>query len=269
MIRAVINFLLYQTKVELVITSYLLTLLIYMLVVFILKRRHHKSLGIYMLKRRDMFSAITYIILGTYLVAACLVKAVIENIHIYLGIMFLAALAVNYLYVMGYSFKKFKDFEFSDVSDAYDEIVDYCSANDSITDYMTSYVKYLGCVDEDEVNGMKFRDFTKNWLSCIKDYLDERIKTIDYIEMVKDKKILYQYIKDKVSKESLWYINDNIDDFVEKLLYNEEVVLTNGSRIIPIASKRFTCLVYVVGNGSIEDIDRNFMVNTYCIMSLL
>jgi hypothetical protein len=222
-----------------------------------------------MLKHRDTFCGITYIILGIYLVAGCMVMTVIQNILIYLGCMFATAIAVNYLFILNYGLKKFKDFEFSDVSDAYEEIVEYCSANDSITEYLTSYISYLSCIDEDEINSKNFRVFTTNWLSCIKDYLDDRIKTIDYIEMVENKKILFNYVKDKVSKESLWYINDNINDFVEKLLNKEEVVLTKCSRIIPISSKRFTCLIYVEGNASIEDFDRNFMVNTYCIMSLL
>lgn len=269
MIKALVNFFMYQTKVELLMCSFFLTLLVYMVIVFVLKQKNKKVLGIYMLKRKTLFCGITYLILITYLVIGCLVLKIVENIVVYLGCMLVAAIAVNLLFILGYGVKKVKDIEFADAVDVYDEIIEYTAINDLITDEMSSYVTYLGCVDEDEINNMDFKAFTSHWLACITEYLDQRIKEIDYIELNKNRIVLFNYVSNIVSRYKLWYDKTNVDAFVTQLLKNEEVILTDSSRIIPIASKRFNCLVYVVGNKRIEDCDRSFIVNTYCTMALL
>lgn len=265
-----IKFFTVQTKLELFMAAYFLTLLAYMILVFMLKQKNKKSLSIFMLKRKNLLCGITYLILVFYLAAGCLVLKIINNILVYSGIMALAALAVNYLYVLGYGVKKIKDLEFSDIYDTYDEIVDYCSLADNITCHLTNFVSYLSCVEEDEINEYSFEQFNETWESLIQDYLKERIEKLDYLLLNKDKKVLFNYVKNLCV--DLWYEDEQINRFVESLMNGEEVILDAGKRLIPISSKRFSCLVFVQAKENskrVEDIDRNFIVNTYCIMSLL
>lgn len=269
MITKALWFFMYQSPIEHLMFMYFLSLLIYMFIVFVIKRKHKKSIGFFMFKYKDILCSITYLILGVFIVISCLTKKVIDNIFVYLGCMLAAAVVVNYLFILSYGIKKIKDIEFSEVADAYDDIIKYSDVNDKINEYISTFICYIKCVDEDKISDLNFRKFTCKWISFISDYLEKRIKQIDYIELNTDKSILKNYVRNIVSTEKLWYSERNINDFAEKLLNGKEVILTENSRIIPIEAKRFKCLVYVIGNDTIEDVDRNFIVNTYCIMCLL
>lgn len=267
--REIIRFFSTQSQVEKVLVFYFLTLLVYMVVVFVLKILHKKTLGVFMLKYKDIFSSITYGILCVYLIMGCMVWQVVNNLLIYLGGMLAAAIIVNYLFILGYNLKKFKDFEFSAVTDTYAEITEYCETSDRIMKNMADFVSYIHCLDEDDISDMNFEAFCSNWVSCIQDYLNDRISSIEYDLLVKNKAKILNYIKDKNEKECLWHSDTILDRFADKLLEGEEVVLTNNIRIIPILSKRYTCYIYVKGNSDIKDFDKYFLVNTFSILSLL
>lgn len=269
----IITFFQSQTKLELLFMTYFLTLLVYMAVVFFIKHRHRRNLLKFLLKYKDALCGITYLILAAYMVVGCLVIKVVENLIVYLGCMLMAAIVVNFLYILGYGIKKYKDIEFDSVNitEAYSETVKTIEMNDLISEWMSEFVSYMSVVDDDEneenISSLSFRDFTCTWLSYIHKYLDTRMKMIDYLELIQDKEILFNYVKQAATK--LWYKDEDFTEFVEMLVRGQEVVLTDNSRLIPIISKRYACLLHVVGNEVVTDTDRAFLINTYSIMSLL
>lgn len=263
-------FMSYQTKAEVFLSAFFLTLLVYMIIVFWIKQKHKKTISIFMLKRKNLLCGITYLVTVGYMAAGCLVLKILDNVLVYLGVMILAALAVNYLFILGYGVKKLKDLEFSDVTDTYSEITDYCELADRITGYISDFVSFLSCIDEDEIGGYSFELFNNTWSDMIQDYLKERINKLEYIRQNKDKKVLFNYIRNLCI--DMWYEDEQIKAFVEELCLGNEVILDASKRLIPITSKRFSCIIYIEANETtkqILDIDRNFIVNTYNIFSLL
>lgn len=267
--KAIIQFLINQAQVELVLMSYFVTLLIYMLIVFVLKKKNKKSLSIYLLKHKDTFYTITYAIFLIYVVAGCTVYHMVDNIVVYFGTMLVAAVLLNYLFILGYGLKKIKDVEFSEVTDTYNTLIEYTEISDELIVYMTDFINYIGCLDEDEISDLDFYSFCVKWIEFIQDYIKKRIKSYEYDSSRLDIESLANYIREKNSVHKLWYTDKAIKKFAEQLHNGEEVVLASNIRIIPLASKRFRGFVFVEGKKDLLDCDKFFLLNTFNILSLL
>lgn len=258
-----------QAQVELVLMSYFITLLIYMLIVFVLKKKNKKSLSIYLLKHKDTFCTITYVVFLFYVVAGCTVRYIVDNIVVYFGTMLVAAVLLNYLFILGYGLKRFKDIEFSAVTDIYDTLIEYTENSDKLVAYMTEFVNYIGCLDEDQISDLDFNSFCLRWIEFIQDYIRARIKSYEYDSSRLDVESLTNYIREKNSVHKLWYTEKAIKKFGENIYNGEEVVLASNIRIIPLSSKRFRGFVFVEGEKDLLDYDKFFLLNTFNILSLL
>lgn len=263
-IQKVVKFLLYQKPIELFLALFYLTLLVHMVIITVVKFFNR----VFMLKHKNMFCKITYVILILYLITGSMVLRIVTNPVTYMGCMFMSVMIVNYLFILGFGIKKFKDIEFTETMDSLQEVVDDGIVHDKITGYLNEFVHCVNVLDEDELD-LSFEGFTKFWIACISDYLDDRIKYFDYIEIGTDEEIIKRYIKNLVKKDNLWYKETDITKFVKDIMNNEQIILAEDCRIIPITTKRYRCLVYIVGHETLSDYDFSFITESYTILSLL
>lgn len=252
-----------QNNEELLLSGYFFALLLYVVIIFFLKRKNKKKIAMYMLKYRDIFLSITYIILGIFLVIGCLIYNIHQSLATYFGVMLAGAAAINYTYIIGV--KKYKDVEF-DIERTYENIIRNSEYKDYIMEVMSDCIDSMQCLS-DYIQVTSIYSFIQEWLNIIDEYVINTIKSIDYA-LISDKKIIINFIKNKVESEDLWYTSKEIEVFADNLLNYKEVILSESSRIIPICTKQYNFVLYIEGKDKIIDWDRIFLINTCTVFSI-
>lgn len=268
--KKVFELLQYQSKIELYMASFFLVIFIYLCIVFLLKSAYKGLPGTFLLKYRSLLCNITYLIVILYLMIGCFIRDFIDRMSVYIIILSITSVVVNYLCIQERGIKKFKDVEFESL-DNYYEVLNYLELNDMITEGLTDYCSYVTTLDDEDLPA-SYSEFTYFWLETIADYLNMRIKKIDFQQYKPDDNFLLEYFNNILRAENTWFSKKfSLNEYVKKIKSCESIQPTKNSIILRVDTKKFSTLLYIEAMNDLELCynDICYIVNTYKILSLV
>lgn len=258
----IIDFIQRQSKTELIMSSYIISWIIIILIIFLLKKRNKNIL----IRKLEFFQLITLLNTSIFLAITFLTKEMIQAPQFAYQLVICIIAAVIYSILNGFTLKSFKGVEFGNIenTETLKQLLNYVEVADKISNCMSKTIDIILNMEPIVVDDTK--KIVQLWVYVIRQYLDERkitqINIKNCLELTEE--CIKLYIKDIVEKNHLWYNEHDINNFVKNIQLGEVINLSTRIKLIPIK----TALIYTESLVPLEKVDIEFLVNTYKIIRM-
>ncbi len=258
----IIEFILRQSKIELIMTSYVISWMLIVLIIFLLKKRNKNVL----IRNMELFQLITIFNTSIFLSITFLTKEMIQAPQFAYQLVICVISVVIYSILNGFTVKSIKGVEFGNIenTETLKQLLNYVEIADKISNCMSKSIDIIINMEPIVVDDTK--KIVQLWVYVIRQYLEERkitqISIINCLELSQE--CIKLYIKDIVEKNHLWYNEHDINNFAKNIQSGEVINLSTRIKLIPINS----ALIYTESLVPLEKVDIEFLVNTYKIIRM-